>query len=386
MVEKPDDFYCNQKFTWLSVNLEKRLTYSCCKAYPEKIDLSWLKQNPGQIFNTELLKAERQNMLDNIPVNSCHTACWVPESQGFTSRRLEIGQEKTHTNIESQPETLNIVLGSTCNLTCSYCCKQYSTAWLRDVKDNSKYPESDRFTILPVDQVLLKISQNEHKQSEAFSTLISETKTFTNLKEVDVSGGEPFLYNGLCELLENIVQPVEIEVFTGLGVNRARLANQIDKIKHIPNLKIVVSAENINEFYEFNRYGNTYNEFEQNLKLILDSGLEVRFNSVISNLTIFGLVEFANKYRDITINYDFCRDPDYLGINVLDDHSKEKLIKSIGDSAIPIKSTIIQEMLIESTQEQQKNCSVFVKEFALRRDLNLNIFPNSMLEWLNHVV
>ena len=386
MVEKPVDFYCNQKFTWLSLDLEKRLTYSCCKAEPEKINLSWLKRNPGQVFNSELLKTERQSMLENIPVDSCRTACWVPESRGFTSRRLQVGREKTHTDVKAQPENLNIILDSTCNLTCSYCCKQYSTAWLRDVKNNSQYPESDRFTILPIDQILLKISQNERKQTDTFAMLVNETKSFTNLKKVDVTGGEPFLYNGLCELLENIPQPVEIEIYTGLGVDHVRLANQINKIKHIPNLKITVSAENIDEFYEFNRYGNTYQNFEQNLKLLVDSGLTVRFNAVISNLTVFGLIDFANKYSHIPINYDFCRDPDYLGIDVLDKHSKEELAKSLEDSAIPIKNTIIQTMLIEPTQEQQKNCSVFVKEFARRRDLDLDIFPSSMLQWMNYVV
>jgi len=386
MTSNATDFYCSQKFTWLSVDLEKRLTYSCCKAYPEKVNLSWLKKNPGQIFNTELLKAERQSMLDNIPVESCRTACWIPESQGFTSRRLQFGQEKTHVNIVAQPESLNIILGSNCNLTCSYCCKQYSTSWLHDIKDNGQYLESTRFEILPIDHVLLEISQNEHKQTDAFDTLIKEIKSFDNLKKVDVTGGEPFLYNGLPTLLEHVPHSVEILIYTGLGVDHTRLKNQINKIKHMPNLKIVVSAENVDKFYEFNRHGNTYNNFEQNLKLLLDAGLAVSFNSVISNLTIFGLAEFANKYSHVSINYDFCRDPDYLGINVLDNNSKEQLIKSIEASSISIKDTIIQNMSVKTTLEQQKNCSVFVKEFARRRNLDLDIFPNTMLGWLNHVV
>jgi hypothetical protein len=88
----------------------------------------------------------------------------------------------------------------------------------------------------------------------------------------------------------------------------------------------------------------------------------------------------------MSINYDFCYDPDYLGINVLDNNSKEQLIKSIEASFIPIKDTIIQSISVESTTEQQKNCSIFVKEFARRRNLDLEIFPKSMLEWLNHVV
>jgi MoaA/NifB/PqqE/SkfB family radical SAM enzyme len=386
MIDKTVDFYCSEKFTWLSLDFEKRLSYSCCKAQPDKIDISWLKKNSGQLFNTDLLKSERQHMLENTPVKSCHTACRLPESQGFTSRRLQRGQEKTHIDINASPETLNIILGSSCNLTCSYCCKQYSTAWLQDVENNGGYIDSDRFTLLPIDKVLLKVSQNEHRQTDAFDLLIAETKSFSNLKEVYVTGGEPFLYNGLCGILENISQTVEINLYTGLGINHTRLHKQLNKIKHIPNLKITVSAENINEFYEFNRYGSTYKNFEQNLKLLIESGLAVGFNSVISNLTVFGLADFVNKYKNIDINYDFCHDPDYLGVHVLDNNSKEELRKSLQASTIPNKNAIIQAMTIDYTQEQQQNFSIFVKEFARRRNLDLKIFPNSMLQWLNHVV
>jgi organic radical activating enzyme len=281
---------------------------------------------------------------------------------------------------------LNIILGSTCNLTCSYCCKQYSTAWLQDIKNNGGYLNSDRFKILPLDHILLKVSQKEHENTSAFSLLLDEIKLFTNLKTIIVSGGEPFLYNGLLPLLSNMPDLVEIQVYTGLGVNYDRLNNQLNKIKHISNLKFVVSAENINDFYEFNRYGNTYNDFEQNLKLLLESGLAVQFNSVISNLTVFGLADFVNKYKHIDIVYDFCYDPDYLGVHVLDNNSKEKLEKSLQDSAIPNKNAIIQTMATDYTQEQQQNFALFINEFAHRRNLDLRIFPSSMLEWIRCVV
>ena len=380
------DFYCNQKFTWLSIDMEKKLTSVCCKADPDRINLSWLKQNPGKIFNTELLKSERQQMLENIPVKSCHTNCWLPESQGFSSQRLEIGQEKTHTLIESQPETLNIILGSSCNLTCSYCCKQYSTAWLHDIKNNGAYMDSNRFNIQPIDQILLRISHNEHKQTESFVTLVNEIRSLRHVKKIVITGGEPFLYNNFDVLMNNIPSTDEILIITGLGVNSNRLKNQIEKIKHLSNLRIAISAENIDKFYEFNRYGNTYQDFEKNLKILTDAGLALNFHSVVSNLTVFGLVDFVNKYNHIPIDYDFCHDPDYLGVNVLDSDSKKKLTKSIEESDITIKDNIIKMLTASPTQEQQKNYSVFINEFARRRNLDLGIFPNSMIEWLNHVV
>jgi organic radical activating enzyme len=386
MINKSVDSYCNEKFTWLSLDFEKKLCYSCCKAYPEKIDLSWLKKNPGQVFNTDLLKSERQNMLENIAVESCYSACGFPESQGLPSRRKQRGLEKTHTDIHARPETLNIVLGSTCNLTCSYCCKHYSTAWLHDIKLNGGYIDSDRFNLVPLDHVLLQVSQKEHENTDSFSQLLDEVKSFDNLKTVYITGGEPFLYNRLSSVLESIPRSVEIVVYTGLGVSHTRLRKQLNKIQHMTNVKLVVSAENIDKFYEFNRYGNAYQDFEHNLKMLIDSGLSVTFWSVISNLTVFGLKDFADRYKHIDINYDFCFDPDYLGVHVLDNHSKQELKLSLEHSTVAHKDAIIQAMLVEPTQEQQQNFSRFVKEFAGRRNLDLGIFPNSLIGWLNHVV
>ena len=65
---------------------------------------------------------------------------------------------------------------------------------------------------------------------------------------------------------------------------------------------------------------------------------------------------------------------------------KEKLIKSIQNSSIAVKDSIVQELMINPTTEQRQQCSVFVNEFARRRNLGLDIFPDSMLQWLNYVV
>jgi hypothetical protein len=151
-------------------------------------------------------------------------------------------------------------------------------------------------------------------------------------------------------------------------------------------LLVIVSAENCGKSYEFNRYGNNYKVFLANLKLLTDSGFFVKFNSVVSNLTVFGLAEFAETFKNVPVIYQFCNSPDFLAVNVLDDFSKEKLIHILEQSSIPMRNTIIQNILVKPTQEQQQNCAKFVKEFARRRKLDLDIFPNSMLEWLNYVV
>ena len=378
------NFYCSEKFTWLSVDLEKKLTQSCCQADLSKIDLTWLKNNPGKLFNTPLLLEERQAMLDNKPVSSCENACWRPERNNIVSRRLvEQSYKPTHLNIEATPEILNITFGSNCNLTCSYCCKTYSSSWGQDIIKNGAYLENDRFKMHDQDRILLKLSQKEIAGSSNFAFLLDEVSKFTDVPSVRITGGEPFLYNGLLELLTKLSNCKQVIVHTGLGVNYDRFCRQLDKIQQTTNLEISVSAENIDKFYEFNRYGNSFENFKKNLTEIKSRNIKVSFNSVISNLTIFGLVDFVNEFDSDPIHYSPCYDPDFLAVNVLDSNSVDQLAKQIDQSRIPIKDELVKSLYSPGTKEQQENLSVFLSEFARRRNLDLAIFPTSMLQWLS---
>lgn len=377
-----DNFYCNQKFTWLSIDLEKRQIYSCCSATPERIDLKWLEANPGQLFATPNLKQERLDMLANTPVSSCKTACWDPESQGLPSRRSRFQSHKlTHTDVNQvDPQQLNIILGSTCNLTCSYCCKQYSTAWIRDIEKNGAYLDDPRFSLLPIDKIVSRLSQNEHQTTPGFNLLTEQISKFKNVKEVIITGGEPFLYNAFPDLVNGLLTSENVSFFTGLGVDSKRLEKQLNRIEN-KQMTAIVSAENCGLNYEFNRYNNSYQKFLENYT-ILTSHLPVKFSSVISNLTIHGLREFCESFGNHEISFVYCNDPTYLAVNVLDDKTKNQLSESLYSSQIKDKDKIISAVNKPCTENQRQQFASYVTEFAKRRQLSLDIFPPSLQQWL----
>jgi organic radical activating enzyme len=379
-----DNFYCSQKFTDLSVDLEKKLLYSCCSSTPEKIDLGWLKENPGQLFNSVNLLQERQAMLDNQPVASCQSACWLPESQGLESRRTQYKTHNlTHRDVKTiEPENLNIILGSACNLTCVYCCKQYSTAWTRDIKNNGVYFDNPRFNLTLIDKILPRISQSEHEQSEGFDIIVQELSNYTNLKEIVITGGEPFLYNSFPNLLNSLSDDKNLLFYTGLGVDSRRLKTQLDLINRAEKITAVVSAETCDQLYEFTRYNNTYQKFLANLT-ILQSYMTVKFLSVLSNVTIHGIVNFVDQFSNHELSYSFCNDPTYLSINVLDDQTKDNLAKTISNSNIKLKDSIVATMMKPCSELQRQEFSNYLSQYASRRNLRLDIFPPSMLQWLN---
>jgi organic radical activating enzyme len=371
-----NNYYCSQKFWWLTVEPERRQIQSCCSAYPHKIDLAWLKNNPGQLFNMPILQQERQDMLNEVPVSSCKKSCWIPEKEGKTSRRIYMkSYNKTHVDLDSIPESLSINLGSDCNLTCVYCTRQYSTAWLRDIVDNGPYLNEQRYEISPNDRILLNLGQKKINASEAYDVIIKEFSKYSDCKNVYITGGEPLLNNNLVSLAKNLKQ--KIVIHTGLGVDSNRLEKIISELSD--NVKFIVSAENINQHYEFARYKNSFERFERNLALIKTKH-KVAFSSVISNLTIFNFADFENYYQDEEIILSFCNDPDYLSVNVLDEESKSMLqLMHFKTDEMLIKKSLMQSY----TNDQKNNLTKFLKEFIHRRNLDINIFPKHFVDWLN---
>lgn len=376
------NFYCNQKFWWLSVDLEKFQTFSCCAATPRRINLSWVKENPGQLFNTPELQQERTMMLDNHPVSSCSSSCWIPESQGMPSRRLTMnGQSVTHSNIVSSPETLNIVVGTDCNMTCVYCCKFYSTAWTRDIVKGTYAVErvDDRFIINDTDRVLQHLSQKEIATLATRQIMLNELATLHQenlLKEIMITGGEPFLYLDLGRLIESIPDTVPVKIWSGLGVDPKRFVQEIQRLPK--NVSVVISAENIGDAYEFVRYGNTWQRFNDNIQQLKKHGVNYEFHATVTNLTTTGLADFIKWADGIPITFQPCTDPDYLSIAVMDPGTKSILRSKLDD----LPNFVADALEVEPTQKQVYNFKSYIKEFAQRRALSLDVFPSTLATWI----
>jgi molybdenum cofactor biosynthesis enzyme MoaA len=377
------DNYCSQKFWYLKVDIEKQEIQSCCTAVSERVDIDWIYNNSGQLFNTPNLKAEREKLLAGKRVSSC-SVCWRAEDSEIPSKRqLSNSRVRSHSDVNAVPRILDVTIGSDCNLTCSYCCKQYSSAWTNDIVVNGEYHVSDpnRYSLTQKDKIIYKLSQKEIMRSTGRSVLLNEVALLT-ADIIRITGGEPFLNLDLVNLISMMPTSKSIEIYSGLGVNQSRLINEIEKIKHVPNIKIVVSAENIGKHYEFNRYGNSFDTFTDNLEVIKRTNIPFKFAATVSNTTVFGLADFVNEFHNHDIDFNLCEDPDFLSINVLDDESKIKLSKSLKELRLKIPG-LIETIIAPCDQKQKQEAAIFIKEFASRRNLSLSIFPESFINWIN---
>lgn len=378
-----NNFYCSQKWWWLTVDPERRLLASCCKADQQPIDTTWLKNNNGKLFNNPTILQERQDMLDNKPVASCARGCWIPESKGIPSRRTihQAASDRQFTQLESTPEVVEVILGSDCNMTCSYCTKRYSTAWLRDISDNGTYlPDyvgDDRFNITIDDRAIIKIGQAAIKNSPRYKLILDEVASLRKLQVLKFMGGEPFLYNGLEDIVR-LTKAERIEITTGLGVNPKRFDRIVQQLP-ADVTTLVISAENTGELYEFNRYGNSYSNLLTNLDTIRKYGIKYKFANTICNLTVHGFKEFQDEFGTEDDYFNILIDPLYLAPSLLDPASRDKIL---GTTFKYHTEKIHQAVNATHTAKHIAQCKAFIVEFAKRRNLSLDIYPESFKLWI----
>ena len=385
------DYYCSMKFKFLKIDLGSKTTYNCHAAAPHSIDFDWLKENPGNLFNTKTNIFEREQMLKNERNASCEQNCWSAEDHGAQSPRLyQGGVKKTHKETVTYPETIDLTIGADCNLTCSYCCKEYSNAWRRDVVKNGNYAitsaHDDRYQTNTKDKALLKISQSKLKNTEHYQILLREIElSAARLKTLVITGGEPLLDNALIEILEklNIPSSTKIELYTGLGLSNSRFLSMIKKIKKVRNLIIKISSENIGQLLEFNRYGVKWVEFSQKIDILRKEKVNFEFHSTLSNLTMFGFKNFYEQYCSDKIVVTFAYQPKMMSPHIIDKHSKELIIKDLLTLPKDVHEPILKSIKSEPNELERQNIKEFLCEFTKRRkDLDLKVFPKTFLEWL----
>ena len=378
-----NDVYCSAKFTELQVHISSRLLYNCCKAYPERIN--WLERNPGKLFYTPTMVQDRTEMLAGKKCKSCDWGCYKYEEQGLSSARTEVKNKGRISNTEGSLIDLQIALSTDCNLTCAYCSAEWSTSWSKDLKENGRYniKEIDNDHYNNWTNLWSKMKQKDRStDSKFFHLMLREIELSKNIQTLSILGGEPLLNNNLISFLDRVPDK-KVRITSGLGVSVSRLEKILKQVKD-KNVEFIISAESTERNFEFIRYGSSWKDFLRKIDMIKNNGNPMTFMSTINNLSIFDIKSFyelmSQHYRVI---FNSVTSRPLLQANVLDDRSKENFIRSLGEKTNnEFYKKIIDILKVPYEEKERKNLSIFLKEFALRRKLSLDIFPDHFLKWL----
>lgn len=290
-----------------------------------------INQEPiEQILANDQLKSIKTNLLaDNLDKNclGCHQL--TTNDEHFDLRNHYNPMFKSinidYDNIDLfELNGIDLHWDNTCNFKCVYCNPAQSSLIAQE--QNITVTKSDSANI---DKIIDMVVKNQHK-----------------LKELYFSGGEPLLIKHNLKLLSQISNK-DIPIRINSNISVANEKNLIFlEIKKFKNVLWTISADTMEEKFNYIRSGGDWDTFIKNLNNITGLGHNIRLNLVWfigSALSMFDTIEFFVKQyniKDITIN-QLCGHPSLQVRNspdLIKQQAKEKLNKLLESGLIDFKS------------------------------------------------
>jgi len=277
----------------------------CCR-HP---DNHYIKNSFEETFTNDKITHIRKLMIAGTPVKGCEQ-CYREEDQGVKSmRQRKIDIYGIVDNIELK--YISIQFDNICNLKCRMCASSQSHLLYEEEKillENTvswqKFIDTDRY---------------------------SEIDT-TNLEEIWVHGGEPFLSKRADNFFKTLIEKKQVERLSiGLNTNGTVEPPQyfLEALILCHKLMLNVSIDAYGKLNDYFRSKSNFNTVIQRLdyfytylkeqRLSKETQIGVSITVNIYNVNkLSELVEFLkSRYAGIQINIDCLQRPDFLAISTL---------------------------------------------------------------------
>ena len=286
----------NQKAFYLFQN---RIA-SCCRAESENLDRSLSLPVYLQKWKAESLQLDA-----GIELPECNY-CWAQEKDNKISYRLSANNDVN---------LIELYISNLCNQMCSYCSPKFSSTWQESI---------DRFgtfqNISITSKTNLEITQQPTPDTEYWLDQIAQHIASCPDYSVIIKllGGEPLMQQrNLEKLLTFSTQKIyKLNIHTNLNPPTDKFLKWLLKNFKSTNFDFTVSLDASPEYNQWPRALFDQTKFLNNLSLLEQYQMPVRFSAVVSVLSIFDLENFILWANNKKINILFqklhnplCLDP-----------------------------------------------------------------------------
>jgi MoaA/NifB/PqqE/SkfB family radical SAM enzyme len=232
-----------------------------------------------------------------------------------------------------------------CNFKCRSCGPAYSSAW---VPDATKLGYADQDKVWSIDSV---------GEQTNYDFLIEQ---IDNVRRIYFAGGEPLLMKENLELLKELNPDVNLRINTNLSKVDTGVFDAVCRFK---NVHWTVSAETIEDEFEYIRFGGMWQDFLDNLNTIKKLDHKISFNIIwflLNYDSVFDYVDYLKRlgFHNNSFIIGALLNPDYLNIRHLPKHVlnllKIKLKSKINEQPGYLLEDSYRNMLyyIQQTVEQ----------------------------------
>lgn len=246
----------------------------------------------ADITASNTLMAIKQDLLAdkfNENCTSCHQLSTGNEHFDLRNHYnpMFVGSDVDYENLSDfKLNGVDLHWDNTCNFKCVYCNASQSSLIAQE-----QGITVDKIKKASVDQIIEKIVENQH-----------------SCREIYLSGGEPLLIKHNAVLLSRLSN-TDIPIRINSNLSRAAAGNPVfEELKRFSNVLWTVSAEALDQRFNYIRQGGDWSVFLQNLSNVVNLGHRLRVNAVWfvgSALSLCDTIEFfvkEFKVTDFTVN------------------------------------------------------------------------------------
>jgi organic radical activating enzyme len=318
MKERLGDALCLAKWQQTSIHLTNGYTNSCYHPPLHRIDADAIKDNPSALHNTYHKKQQREKMLRGERPEEC-SYCWRVEATGnLSDRHYRSGEPWAAAAFDEilvrdpltwdvNPAYVEINFSNVCNLKCSYCSPQFSSAWQKEINEHGAYPTSNRHNspeYFAGDRRVIP-NRDENPYLEAFWRWWPEL--YTELKHFRMTGGEPIMDKNTYRVFDYVLAHPKSDLILNVTSNFSQedflFDKYLDKVKQITQGDCVdhfmqfVSVDGWGQQAEYIRHGMDFVKVMRNVETFLKQAphrTSLTFIITMSNLNISSLKSLLN--------------------------------------------------------------------------------------------
>ena len=383
--------YCPYAFKGLAIEPNSGVK-PCCRYDTSKdwnVPNTNLLSTPVDALDSDLFSNIRSKMERGKPISGCWK-CYKEEEQiGKSMRTNAIKQFKKYKTSKYSVglEYLELMVGRQCNLKCRTCGPYLSTSWDEDLKKSVEIKKLffgskmfDRF-----DEMVASPSTNK-------SILTFAKDECKQLKEIKITGGEPFLQDELIIFLDNLVnwdfaKNITLEIFTNCSFfpkekYRSMLKSFKKVIIRLSLDAIGTKAEYIRKKSDWNKTLKVATFWKEYAKE--NKNIKIAISHTISILNILHYKEFISWAIDLfghtfLIDVNPVHSPKYLCPYNFSDKVKQTLHNSLEQQQIELEkkySTLRCEkyvyMYIKKLQNYLKTTNTLASNDTLQQFKQVN--------------
>ena len=350
--------FCPMPWTGLMYNFDGEVK-NCIRSDSATGRLGNIKDNTIEEILLGPINVTKQiNITNNKPAAGCNT-CYDLEhgKEGFDiiSDRIFYIREFKKTPLDTYRtdnfdlQTIDVRWTNLCNFACVYCGPDFSSKWANELN-------------------VIKATPTEQQQKDFREYIYRHAKNF---KHVYLAGGEPLLMKENLELLQKLNPDVNLRINTNLSKVDTGV---FDAVCGFKNVHWTVSAETIEDEFEYIRFGGRWQDFLDNLNTIRKLDHKISFNMLwflLNYDSVFGYVDYLKGlgFHNNSFIIGALLTPEYLNIRHLPQNMlnllKTKLESKIDDRPGYLLEDSYRNMLHYIEQPIEKNLTPSFEKLAV---------------------